>query len=292
MTAGSNSLHQTDVISDLLIAARTDNGIWHGQRACQNLIKNNAERVDVRPRIQLLHTMHRLLRTHVRIRGAGSIPHSCLEERIAQFTVRRVQRLGYAEVDDLRHRSSVLFMHQNVRRLQVAMKDAFLMCMMNRLADGDHEVQPFGTGELPGLAERGERQTRDQFHHKPGTVIRQCSGVQNRSDVRVVHSRQRLTLQFKPGDNFCTTVQAVLDQFHRNGAPDWLRLLGTPDDAEPPLAQLLHQPVGTHLLMPVVQETFAQTNIQKGTPVGEPGVAADACRRWLHGNLFGSFPRA
>ena len=44
-------------------------------------------------------------------------------------------RLGDAEVDDLRHRLAVVDRDEDVRRLEVAVNDAFLVGVLHRLAD-------------------------------------------------------------------------------------------------------------------------------------------------------------
>ena len=46
-----------------------------------------------------------------------------------------LRRLGHAEVDDLRHRHAVVQRDEDVRRLEVAVDDAFLMRVLHRLAD-------------------------------------------------------------------------------------------------------------------------------------------------------------
>ena len=49
-------------------------------------------------------------------------------------------RLGDAEVDHLRHRHAVVQRHKNVRRLDVAVNDALLVRVLNRLAHLDEET--------------------------------------------------------------------------------------------------------------------------------------------------------
>ena len=51
-------------------------------------------------------------------------------------------RLGDAEVDHLRHRPAVLHGDQDVRRLDVAVDDALLVGVLDRLADLDEQLQP------------------------------------------------------------------------------------------------------------------------------------------------------
>ena len=51
-------------------------------------------------------------------------------------------RLGHAEVDHLRHRLAVVQGDQHVGRLEVAVDDALLMGVLDRLADRDEQFQP------------------------------------------------------------------------------------------------------------------------------------------------------
>ena len=64
-------------------------------------------------------------------------------------------RLGHAEVDDLGHRLAVVFGHQHVRGLDVAVDDAFLMGVLDRLADGGRTA-PAARGSA-GAAGRSTR---------------------------------------------------------------------------------------------------------------------------------------
>ncbi len=51
-------------------------------------------------------------------------------------------RLGHAKVDDLADRPLVVFGHQHIGRLEVAMDDSLLMGVLNRLADRHKQFQP------------------------------------------------------------------------------------------------------------------------------------------------------
>jgi hypothetical protein len=50
---------------------------------------------------------------------------------------------GDAEVDHLGHRLAIMRGDQHVRRLDVAVDDPLLMGVLDRLADGDEDIQPF-----------------------------------------------------------------------------------------------------------------------------------------------------
>ena len=53
-----------------------------------------------------------------------------------------VDRLGNPEVDDLGDRHAIVQRHQNVGRLDVAVDDALLMGVLDRVADRDEQLQP------------------------------------------------------------------------------------------------------------------------------------------------------
>ncbi len=57
-------------------------------------------------------------------------------------------RLGDAEVDDLGNGAVVVQRDQHVGRLDVAMDDSLLVGVLNRLADGDEQLQPLARREL------------------------------------------------------------------------------------------------------------------------------------------------
>ena len=54
----------------------------------------------------------------------------------------RSRSFRHAEVDDLRHGRAVGQGDENVRGLEVAVDDPFLMRVLHRVADGDEELEP------------------------------------------------------------------------------------------------------------------------------------------------------
>ncbi len=77
-------------------------------------------------------------------------------------------RLGYAKVDDLGNRLAVVAGDQHVGRLDVAVNDAFLMGVLDRLTDGYEEFQPLPEREVVLVAVAGDRHALDQIHHEVG----------------------------------------------------------------------------------------------------------------------------
>ena len=74
--------------------------------------------------------------------------------------------LGHAEVDDFGHRLAVIESHQHVGRLEIAVDDALLMRMLDRLADGDEEFEPLARREVVLVAVPGDRHAFDEVHDK------------------------------------------------------------------------------------------------------------------------------
>ena len=110
-------------------------------------------------------------------------------------------RLGHAEVDDLRHRLAVVEGDQHVGRLEVAVDDALLMRVLDRLADGDEQFQPLPRREVVLVAVPGDRHPLDEVHDEVRPAGAGRAGVEHAGDVRVVHQGQGLPLGLEAGDD-------------------------------------------------------------------------------------------
>ena len=66
-------------------------------------------------------------------------PHSVIERPVGQ---RLRHRLGDPKVDDARDRPIVRRRHQDVRRFQVPVDDAFLMRVLNAVAQLNEQLNP------------------------------------------------------------------------------------------------------------------------------------------------------
>ena len=73
-------------------------------------------------------------------------------------------RFRDAEINHLRHRHSVVQRDQDIRRLDVAVDDALLMRVLDRVADLDEQAQPLACGELVLVAVLGDP---DPAHQLP-----------------------------------------------------------------------------------------------------------------------------
>ena len=110
------------------------------QRAYQQLIEHDTERVDVGACVDVLARRVGLLRAHVAERadhGAHARVHGFRGELLRS-------RFGHAEVDNARHRLAVDFSDEDVRGLQVAVDDGLLVRVLHAFADLDEELHAAG----------------------------------------------------------------------------------------------------------------------------------------------------
>ena len=154
---------------------------------------------------------------------------------------RAVHRLGHAEVDDLRHRRvAVARGDEEVRGFEVAVDDALLMRVLERVADVDEKREPLRDGEFPLVAVGGDGHAAHQLHDEIRAPVLRRAGVEDLGDVRVIHHGQRLPLLLEAGDDFLR-VHAHLDDLQRDAAFHRLHLIRHPDGAEASLAQWLQE---------------------------------------------------
>src|SRR5204862_3232017 len=121
---------------------------------------------DVAARVDVEDGHHRLLWAHVGWRAEKLLERG--EERLVGEP--SLRGLGDPEINDHGHpwRAGIMEGHQDVRRLQVPMDDAFLMGVLNRLADLNEEIEPFTCGKPVLVAELSDPGATDQFNDKVG----------------------------------------------------------------------------------------------------------------------------
>ena len=162
----------------------------------EHLVQQHPQRVDVRPGIHILGGDQRLFGAHV-FRRTDHLPQLGEDRPLGQLTV---ERLGHTEVDDLRHRQSVLLGHQHVGRLEVAVQDRLLVRVLHAVTDLTKQIQALAHRQPLLVAVLRDRNTRDMFHHEEGAPLFRASGVEDLRDRRVLHQRQRLPLGLEAGD--------------------------------------------------------------------------------------------
>ena len=95
------------------------------------------------------------------------------------------------------------------------MDHAFLVGVLDRLADLHEQLEPPADIEFPRIAVVGDAFAIYELHHEKRTSAGIGSGIQHAGDVRVVHRGQRLALQFETGDRL-GALQADPDNLERH----------------------------------------------------------------------------
>ena len=134
----------------------------------------------------------------------------------------------------------------HVGRLQIAVDDAFLMCMLDGIADADEEIETVARAESLRVAVLSDGDAFDEFHHEVGASAVGRAGVQHAGDIGVVHQGQGLPLGVEAGQRLLG-VHAQFDDLQGDLANHRLGLLGHVDGAEAAFADLLQQLVRTDL---------------------------------------------
>jgi len=96
------------------------------------------------------------------------------EDRLLGQTV--IGGLGDAEVDDLRHGAAVVQRHHHVRRLEVAVNDALLVTVMNRVAHLGKQRKAGTNTQLVCGHKLGQWNALDQFHREVRLPACACIG--------------------------------------------------------------------------------------------------------------------
>jgi hypothetical protein len=79
--------------------------------------------------------------------------------------------------------------------------DAFLVDVLDGLANGDEEFEALTDGEAMIVAVARDGDAFDQLHHEVGAAGDGGAGVKDASDVGMVHQGEGLALGGKAGDD-------------------------------------------------------------------------------------------
>jgi hypothetical protein len=165
--------------------------------AGEQFVEENAQAVDVRAGIDVEPA-------HLGLFGAdvGWGANERLELRELGFVRQAlVTGFGDAEIDHLGNRHAVMKGDEDIRWLDVAVDDAFLMRMLDRLADLNEELQTFAGRQTVLIAIVRDPDPAHQFHHEIRPPFLRATRVQHPRDVRMIHQRQCLSFRFEPGDD-------------------------------------------------------------------------------------------
>jgi hypothetical protein len=87
---------------------------------------------------------------------------------------------------------AVNFHHQNIRWLQIAMDDGFLMCVLHAIACLDEQLEPRLNAQFFSIAVFRNRFARHVLHHEVWLAVGRRAGVEDFGDGRMVHQGKRL----------------------------------------------------------------------------------------------------
>jgi hypothetical protein len=104
------------------------------------------------------------------------------------------RRFGESEIDNSRDRLAIHLRNQDVRRLEVAVDNRFLMRVLHSFADLDEQLQPFPNLQPFLIAVIGDRHAGHVLHDKVRLSIDSCPGVKHLGNRRMFHDGQRLAL--------------------------------------------------------------------------------------------------
>src|SRR5262249_43680551 len=135
---------------------------WGAAR--EQFIEQDAKRIDVAAGVDVELVESGLLRAHVldcadHLTELGK--HGPLGELLSRG-------FGDAEVDDFGDWLAVVLGHEDIRRLDVAMDDAFLMGVLDGMTDSTNELQPLAQGQMLLVAVIGNWHAFYKVHHEVG----------------------------------------------------------------------------------------------------------------------------
>jgi hypothetical protein len=129
-------------------------------------------------------------------------------------TVYRIERFRQTEVEDLHF---AVGRDLDIRRLEIAMDDAFLVRGFERIGDLPRDHQGFVKGDGARREPIRERGAFDQFEDECGCPVRFFEAV-DRTDVGMVQRRQELRFALKASQAFRIGGERFRQDFERDVA--------------------------------------------------------------------------
>ena len=147
-----------------------------------------------------------------------------------------VEGFGEAEVDDLGDGEAFDGFDEDVGGLDIAVDDALLVGVVDGLADGDEEFDALAGGEVVAFGVGGDGESVDELHDEEGEALGGGAGVEDLSDVGVVHEGEGAAFGVEAGDDGFG-AHAGFDDFEGDVAADGFGLCGEIDGAHAAFAE-------------------------------------------------------
>src|SRR5262245_19846093 len=129
---------------------------------------------------------------------------------------------------------------QDICRLDIAVDDSFLVCVLHCLADVHKQLESLDQANVVFVAVARDRDAADQFHHEEWPTGCGLTSIQHLGDMRMVHERQSLSLSLK-ASNHLARVHPWFDDLDSHLALHRRRLFSEEYNAEAAFADYLEQ---------------------------------------------------
>ena len=140
-----------------------------------------------------------MLRTHV-LRGPDQAAKEGKEGLFGEFDA---NGFGHSKVDDFgAGRSVVIGVDENIAGFEIPVNNAFLMGVLNSVANLFEELKSSIDGKLILVTEFGERESFHQLHRKERPAKSSGARIVDLCDVWVVHQGESLSFSLKAGHDF------------------------------------------------------------------------------------------
>jgi hypothetical protein len=117
-----------------------------------------------------------------------------------------------------------LFHYQHIRRFEIAVNHAFLVCVLNRATHRQKKFQSLADSDPIAVAVLRYGYAFYVLHYEVRPALRRGARVEDPCDIRVVHHRQRLTLIGEAGEHLAG-VHAEFYNFEGHSAANGFALL-------------------------------------------------------------------
>src|SRR5580765_3707251 len=125
------------------------------------------------------------------------------------------------------------------------MDDSFLMRVLYRVADLNEQLQTRIRRQGMSVTIIGDFDTIDKFHHKIRPPMLGCAGIEDVSNVRMIHQRERLTLSLEARDH-AFRVHSRLNHLEGDTTANRFLLLCYENHTATSFSDLLQQLVPIH----------------------------------------------